>query len=208
MKLENISLQDIFDYIDSGSPASAPDEIVRYLDLLDKARGMHLRSKRYGTKDSIIKHLMKVEDLSRYLANQIYNDALEYFYSDQQISNAAWRNILAEKMYNNYLLAIAVAKDTKDVRQANAILVDVYKARGLDQPDKEEIPEELFNKPWKLYAMDAEMLNLPPVNRVEIGKLIDELPDLTEKEKIMIKREAVVLPIKLFPDEQEDARKS
>ena len=139
MKLKNISLQDIFDYINSGSPENAPEEVVRYLELLDKARSMHLRVKQYGTKEIILKHLMKAEGLSRYLANQIYNDALEYFYADQQISNAAWRNIIAEKMYNNYLLAIAVAKDTKDVRQANAILLEVFKARGLDQPDKEEL---------------------------------------------------------------------
>lgn len=208
MKLENISLQDIFDYVESGSPDNAPEEIIRYLDLLDKARSMHLRIKKYGTREAILKHLMKVENLSRYLANQIYNDSLEYFYANQQISNEAWRNIIAERMYNNYLLAIAVAKDTKDIKQANAILMEVYKARGLDQPDKEELPEALFNKPWKLYAMDAEMLGMPSTNRIELGKLIDELPELTEKEKMMIKREAAVTQIKLFPDEQEDARKS
>ncbi len=208
MKLENISLQDIYDYVENGSPANAPEEIIRYLDLLDKVNTMHHRTKRYGTKESILKHLIKVEGLSRHLAVQIYSDALEYFFADEQISNNAWRNIIADKMYNNYLLAIAVAKDTKDVRQANAILMEVYKARGLDQPDKEELPKELFNKPWKLYAMDAEMLGLPEVNRIELGKLIDDLPDLTEKEKAMIKREAVVNNIKLFPDEQEDARKS
>ena len=52
------------------------------------------------------------------------------------------------------------------------------------------------------------MLGMPSVNRIELGKLIDDLPELSEKEKMMIKREAAVTQIKLFPDEQEDARKS
>jgi len=206
MKLENISLQDILDYIEKGSPDNAPEEIIRYLDLLDKVRGMYIRVEKYGTKEIIIKHLMKVENLSRYLANQIYNDSMEYFYSSAEISNAAWRNIYAEKLDNLATIAMMAAKDTKDFRQAAAIYLDAYKARGLDQPDAMD-DDYVFQAPFKLYAMDASLLGMPTLNRVKVAEMIDNLPELTEKEKMMVKREAFVLPMKLFPDEQEDARK-
>ena len=75
--------------------SKAPQEIVDYLDLMDKIRGMHLRIDRYGGKDAIVNHLMKVEGLSRYLANKAYNQAMEYFYADNDISKEAWRNIIA-----------------------------------------------------------------------------------------------------------------
>jgi len=207
LKLEHISLQDIFDYIENGKPETAPTEIVRYLDLLEKSRAMHLRIDKFGSKEMVVKHLVKVEGLSPFLASQIYNDALEYFYADTQVSKSAWRNIIAEKLAKVANMAMITAKTVQDWKYVANILMEEFKARQLDQPDVEDLPSALFEKPFKLYTQSAEALGLPAINRMELARFIDELPELTEKEKEVLKREASILPNKLFPDEQEDARK-
>jgi hypothetical protein len=58
-----------------------------------------------------------------------------------------------------------------------------------------------------MYMQSAEALGMPPINRIELAKFIDEFPELTEKEKEALRREASIIPNKLFLDEQEDPRK-
>lgn len=208
MELEEVSLDVIYDFIENGDPENADSGVVDYLELMDKVRGMYLRFDRWGSKEAILKHLMKVEKLSRYLASKLYNDTLEYFYCDNEISKDAWRNILADKMEKTINMAIMMIQDTSDADRVTKMIQRLAYLRRLDKDDPEELPEEWFQKPWKLYAMDAKFLGLPEVNRQELAKQIDTLPELSEKERELIKREAAVLPIKLFLDEQEDARKS
>jgi hypothetical protein len=51
---------------------------------------------------------------------------------------------------------------------------------------------------------------MPKVNRQKLAEMIDAYPELTEKEKIRIKQEALIpgFKLKIFPNEQEDPRKS
>jgi hypothetical protein len=205
LRLEDISLEDIYDFIENGNPKDADHRVVEYLELMDKIRGMYLRFDKFGSKDHIINHLIKVDGFSRYLATNLYNDTLEYFYCENKISKDAWRNICLEKMEKVANLAMMLIKDVSDAAKVHKMWLDMNNS----VPEaKETLPEELFLKPWKMYAMDAEILGLPNVDRPTLAKQIDSLPELSEKEREMIKREAAVLPIKLFPDEQEDARKS
>lgn len=207
-KLEDINLEIISDFIETGNRSNVDPVILEYLDLMDKVRGMFLRFDKFGSRDHIINHLMKVDGFSRFLASNIYNDALEYFYCDSKISKDAWRNIYAEKMEKVINLAMLAIKDTSDASKVTKMIAEVATLRQLHVEDKEELPEEWFAKPWKLYAMDAEMLGMPTVNRHKIAEQIDNLPELSEKEREMIKREAGALPIKIFIDGSEDARKS
>ncbi|KAA2218256.1 hypothetical protein [Maribacter flavus] len=208
MRLEDIDLDIIYDFIENGNPDNADPGIVEYLEVLDKVRGMRLRFAHFPSKDHIIKHLMKVDGFSRYLATKFYNDATEYFYSDTKISKDAYRNMYAEDLEKDIALARHLAKDVNDLAKISKMRMDLAQLRQLDKEDKEELPEEWFAKPWKLYAMDAEMLGLPNVDRNRLAAQIDALPELSEKHREMLKREAGVLPIKIFLDEQEDARKS
>lgn len=208
MKLEDISLDDIYDFIESKSNTISP-EIERYLDLMDKVRGMYLRSLKYGSKESIIKHLMKVEKLSRFLSNKIYNDAMEYFYCDNEISKQAWRNIIAEKQEKLINMSIAMAKDVSDLAKIGKMNIDLGILLQLDKEDTPELPLELFQKPFKLYSFDAKMLGLPTaVDRQKLSKFINKLPELTEKERQLIRQEALIEPLNIFPEDHENVRKS
>lgn len=208
MTIDQINIRDIYDFMETGNPANAPEHIVQYLELLDKVRGMFLRTDKYGSRDAIIKHLMTADKMSRFKAAQVCDEAREYFYSDSKISKDAWRNIYADKIEMMINFAMQTVENVSDAQKVVKMLVDVANLRGVNEPDAEEIPAEVFQAPFVVYSCDAEFLGMPKVNRQKLGEMIDKYPELTEKEKIQIKREALVLPLKIFPNEQEDARKS
>lgn len=208
MTIDDISLEHVYDFMERGNMNNAPEAIVQYLDRLDKIRGMFLRIDKFGSKETIVKHLMLVDGMSRYKAMQVCDEAQQYFYSDVKISKAAWRNILADKMDKMVNFAMQTVKDVSDAAKVVKMLADLGDMRGINLEEKEELPDSLFEAPWIVYSADAEFLGMPKINRNKISALIDSYPELTEKEKTHLKREALILPLKIFPDEQEDARKS
>jgi hypothetical protein len=209
MTINDIALEHVYDFMEKGSLNNAPQEIVDYLQMLDKIRGMFLRIDTFGTKESIVKHLMLVDKLSRYKAMQLCDEAQEYFYSESKISKQAWRNIYAEKAEKMVLFAMQTVKNPTDAAKVVKMLLDMAELRGVNLPDVEELPAEIFQPPWVIYSADAEFLGLETkANRNELAKMIDAFPELTEKQRNQIKREAQILPLKVFPNEQEDGRKS
>ncbi len=210
MTIDQINLRDIYDFMETGNPANAPVHIVAYLDLLDMVRGMFLRIDKWGSKESIVKHLMTVKKLSRYKAMQVCDEAQEYFYCDSKISKAAWKNIYADKMEKMINFAMLTVKDVNDAQKVVKMLLDVSVLRGVNEEDKEELPAEMFQAPFVVYTWDTEALEMPKVNRQRLAEMIDAYPELTEKEKIRIKQEALIpgYKLKIFPNEQEDPRKS
>lgn len=198
--------------METGNPANAPEHIVAYLDLLDMVRGMFLRMDKWGSKEAIIKHLMvsSQHKLSRYKANQVCDEAQEYFYRDTQISKSAWRNIYADKIDKMINFAMLTVKDVNDAQKVVKMCVDAGVLRAVNEPDKEELPAEIFQAPFVVYTWDTEALEMPKVNRQKLAEMIDKYPEITEKEKIRIKQEALIpgFKLKIFPNEQEDPRKS
>ena len=209
MTINEISLDHIYDFMEKGNLNNAPEEIVLYLELLDKIRGMFLRIDVFGTKEAIVKHLMLADKISRYKAMQLCDEAQQYFYSDTKISKQAWRTIYAEKAEKMINFAMQTVKNPTDAAKVVKMLLDVAELRGINLPEQEELPAELFQPPWVIYSADAEFLGLETkANRHRLAEMIDAFPELTEKQRVQIKREAQILPIKVFPNEQEDGRKS
>lgn len=206
--IQDIDLDAIYDFIDNGDRSKAPQEIIDYLDLMDKIRAMHLRIDRYGSKDAIVNHLMKVEGLSRYLANKAYNQAMEYFYADNDISKEAWRNILAQRMEKNISLAQQLVKDVADSSKVNKMYIEMAQALGLHLPDPEPVPEGAYDRPTKIYTLSMEDLGRVPQPKKELRDFIMNLPEVSEKVKQMALQEALLEPMQIFPDENEDPRKS
>ena len=209
MTINEISLDHIYDFMEKGNLNNAPEEIVLYLELLDKIRGMFLRIDVFGTKEAIVKHLMLVDKISRYKAMQLCDEAQQYFYSDSKISKQAWRTIYAEKAEKMINFAMQTVKNPTDAAKVVKVRLEGAERRGINLPEQEELPAELFQPPWVIYSADAEFLGLETkANRHRLAEMIDACPELTEKQRVQIKREAQILPIKVFPNEQEDGRKS
>lgn len=213
MLIDKIELADIYEFMETGNPDNAPEEIVEYLELLNKVYGMTLRIDKFGSKEMVVRHLMVAEklggvSLSKYKASQIYNEAIEYFYNDKAVSKTAWRNFYASIMDKAINFAQLTQKDPGDAKKIVDMAKVAAETRGAFDDEIEEIPEELMRTPFIIYSCDAEFLGLPKVDRNALSAQIDGYKELSEKEKIHIKREAQILPIKIFPNEQEDARKS
>lgn len=208
MNIDDIDISHIYNFMEHGNVNNAPKEIVAYLDLLDKVRAMCLRIDKFGSKEAVVKHLMAVDKLSRFKANQVYEESREYFYSDSKISKSAFINIYAEKLDKIIAFAMLTMKDPSDASKVAKMIVDAAKVRQLDVPDKDDLPAELFRAPFIVYTSNAEELGMPKADRNKLSKMIDEFPDISEKARTQIKREAMALPLKVFPDEQEDPRKS
>lgn len=207
MDIKDISLEQIYSFIKNGNPNDAPTEVVEYLEMMDKVRGMYLRRGDYGSKNIIINHLIKVDKLSYYLANKLYNQTLEYFYCSSTISKKAWSNIYAEKFDELAAIAEQLIKDPKDAKAVADIYNKARVARGLDEIDVPELPSLLFERPFKLYGMDPKFIGMKDINRLELARIIDEIPDMTERQKDRLKSDAAINPITLFLDESEDVRK-
>lgn len=208
MKLDDISLEHIYDFMENGSLKNAPNEIVDYLLLLDKVMGMIRRIDIYGNKDSVIKHLVLVNKMSPYKAKKIHDEALEYFHSDKEVSKDAYRNYYAERMDKVTNFAMLIMKDVADAAKVHKMLLDTMIARGVNKEDKEVIPDHYYDKPVNLMTYDARILEFGETNRRALDAFIDTLPDLTEKERKRIKEESLIMPLKIFPNEQEDPRKT
>jgi hypothetical protein len=212
MTIDQVNIRDIYDFMETGNPKNAPEHILDYLELLDMVRSMYLRIDQFGSKEAIIKHLMIAPKykLSRYKAAQVCDEAQEYFYRDSKISKDAWRNIYAEKMEKMINFAMLRVNDVNDAQKVIKMLLDASVLRGVNDPDKEELPAEVFQAPFVVYTWDTDALDMPKVNRQRLSEMIDKFPELTEKEKIRIKQESLIpgFPLKIFPDEQENPRKS
>jgi hypothetical protein len=208
MLIDKIELADIYEFMETGNPDNAPSEIIAYLELLNKVYGMTLRIDQFGSKEAVIRHLIVAEKLSRYKAASLYNEALEYFYNDKAVSKKAWRSFYATIIDQEINFARRTQKDGSDAKRIVDMAKTAAEMRGAFDEEIEELPEELFRTPFIVYSCDAEMLGMPKVDRNKLSAQIDAYPDISEKEKVQIKREAQILPIKIFPNEQEDPRKS
>lgn len=214
MKKEDITLEDIYDFIDCkyGPNDIVPEHkkpILQHIELLDKIRAMHLRIDKYGSEEHIVQHLIKAEGLSRYLAKKFYNQALEFFYCDNEVSKSAWRNIIADKMERGINAAIMAAKDTKDFVAATKLWIEVAKIRELDKADPPQLNPDAAGKMFAIYSYDPKQLGLDSIQDSEkVRQFIDSLEDITEKEKQLAYQEAMLEPLKLFPSKHEDVRKS
>ena len=205
--IKGITLSDIYDFVDHGDSENADIGIVAYLDLMDKVRSMDLRVAQFGTKESVLNHLIKVENLTRHIASKVYNDALEYFYVSAELSKQAQRNVYAAKIDRMIVIAELAVNDVKDARNVVAMIKEAFIVRGLDKEDIDKIPEEWFKEQVVIYTTDAIKAGIDPINRLELAKAIDKYPEVTEKVKIQIKKEALIENLTLFPDGPENARK-
>lgn len=210
-KLLDYNLDDLYEWIETGRSLNVPEELFLYAEILDKIRAMMLRKDIYGNKEAIIKHLVNFDEHlknNRPKANQFYAESIEYFYTQDNISKKAWRNLYAEDLDKAYDLAISLAQSTADVEKASKIKERAAKVRALDQEEPEELPDNFFTRPNKIYTIDMDKFELGNVDRKELEIWIDEnTKKLTPKAIDRIKQEALITKVKIFQNEEENPRK-
>lgn len=205
--LKHLSLEDIYDFVDNGNPDNTPPGIALFFDLMEKVRVLDLRAETHGTKESILKHLIKIEHLTRHIAEKIYYAGLEYYYASAQLSKQAQRNVYAARIERQIAIVEPTVQDVRDAKMIADMYEKAAKMRGLDKEEQEFIPEEWLKKTFNLFTTDALTAGMEPINRIELAKQIDGYPELTNKHKEALKREANIITLEIFPDEQKNPRK-
>ncbi len=131
---------------------------------------------------------------------------MEFFYIDPTASKQAMLNELLEKMEKNLSVAIMLTQNTADAAKVQKMMIDMKDVIKEIYPDDDGLDEEFFRRPIKLYTQKPEDVDLPPVDKAELKKFIETLPELHAVVIDKIKEEAGLLPMKLFLDEKEDPR--
>jgi hypothetical protein len=121
----------------------------------------------------------------------MFDESINLFYSDDGIDKKAARNLIAEDLEQAAELCMAVAQSPKDLEIYKDLKLAAYKARQLDQPDPLEIPKELYEKPIKIYTLNPEQAKLPPIDRNDLAREIDALPE-NEADKQRWRQEGMV----------------
>jgi hypothetical protein len=171
--------------------------MVRYLLQLNFVNSLWACA---NSPQKIIKKLIiTYPELDRLSAKSRFEDAMIWFFSDDRIKQDAYRNMIFEKQLQLVDAAIRSATSVDDYNKASLILHRAWKAKGLDQKEEDELPEEAFLKPIKIYTLDtSDFADLPQgTNRNLLAEYVDAM-NLTEEQKVRIKQDAGILPKELF----------
>jgi hypothetical protein len=201
--LKNVNLDILQHHIKSGNKSGFNDDLVKYMELLDLVRSMYAK---YEVKSFIVNTLMNQPyNLSRYMATQLYYDAINFFYADNKVKQKAWENVYAEHLEKLAYYAL----ETDDLETARKCFMDAAKMRGVGNEERAQVPKEMHQKPIIIYTVDPRKVGIQPANKNELAKFIDEIPEISERERVRLQREAGITDVTLFEEiKNEDEKDS
>ena len=197
MDFNDIELDDLLEWLEFGDPKNVPQKIASYMLMLEKIWGMYKRMFEFPNMESIINHLIIVDNLQRFQAKKLVTDALTYFASENQLSKKTWKELIADKMLKSFTAAIRVAKSSRDFKDAAIILKEMANVLDLDKEEIGEMEEDIMRQ-IQILTTDIKMFGEEPIDRRELATFIDSLPDVPEKVKAAAKEEVDKFPLKFL----------
>lgn len=184
----------MYQFIETGDPLNAPPEIVQYLEILSAVHTMSLRIDIYGSREMVLKDLMVRYGVTHGKASTLYNEAIEYFYAEKEVSKKSLGNFYANVIDKVINFSLLIMKDTADAKRIADMVKVSAELRGVFEVQEQEIPKEMFRKPFVIYSTSFEELGLQPTNRKKLQEQIDKIEGLTEKEKEKLYQDADIIP--------------
>lgn len=188
-----VSMEKLNLILSTGSLDSLSDAERAYFYMMDMVRGLCARMKfekenKYITKAGIIK-LLKSEKygLTDWMARQVYNDSINFFYQRSEITVEAFSNLYAEKCeaWAEQMFA------SGDVKEARSLIKLAGEYRGCFRPKEADIPEELLDqKRVNIYTANREDLGIPAIDRKELDEFIDSIPEISTTQRDRLKEDA------------------
>lgn len=205
MKFEKSHFETLQDYIASGCTIELTDDELNYYNALYAIIGIQ---RKYGKDNAIAFLRHEPFELTLQRAREMYNEAINLFFADDTIENNAHRNMMYDSLLKAAQVVMTTAKGAKDMEVYGNLITQAWKVKGLDKPDEAK-PKEIKDKPIKIYSLDSEAVGIPGVNRAQLAAQIDAIPDISEREKVRIKRDARVTDISFVEmiDDQEEKTK-
>lgn len=189
------------DFIQSGSKHDLNKDQQKYLDLLLLINNLR---RKYGKENAISFIKCPPFNIPLKRARELYDECINLFYGYDNIEKQAHRNEMYEELRSAAKLVLATAKNSKDMEVYGDLMTKAAKIKALDELDPPKIPEELYQKPIKVYSLNPGAIKLPMVDRKALAERIDNL-EISDTEKDRLKQEAQVTPIDFLDlyDEQE-----
>lgn len=203
-----IDLTTINRILSTGDTDCLTPEERQYYQFMEMVRGLRARlllpgGQKIVTKAGIIKLLKNSYGLSDWMARRVYDDSINFFYSESAVTPRAWANLYAEKLDKMADVAFASGK----FKEARALLNDAAKLRGCFDDNAPEIPDELLQpKTAIIYTSDAKALGAPAADRRELEAFIDTIPEVPQIVRSRVKEDAGIKPKNLLKRMIEDVK--
>ena len=193
------------DYLASGCTMELTGDEMDYYNALYALIGIQ---RKYG-KDNAISFLMHDPfQVKRARAREMYNEAINLFFANDSVENNAHRNMMFDNLQKAAQVVLMNAHSSKDMEVYGNLMIQAAKIKQLDKPDPQK-RNEVNEKPIKIYTLDAQAAGMPQVNRQLLAEQIDSIPDIPEREKVRLKRDAQVIDVDIIEmlDDQETKTK-
>lgn len=177
------------DFLQSGSYAGISEEEEIYLQALELMAHM---SRKFGRRNTV-RYFVK-KGLKHQRASQMFDEAINLFWIDHNISKKAYRNMYAEQLEEVARQVMTNINSAKDAEAYGKLITQAAKMRELDKQDPQQLSPELFTKPVRIYSLDVADIDLPPINRNELARQIDDL-ELPTADKERLRKDAMLMPI-------------
>lgn len=204
-KIDPTSLNRI---LSTGDLECLTPEERKYFSFMELVRGLRARmllpgGRKIVTKAGIIKLLKNNYGFTDWMARRIYDDAINFFYSESTVTPRAWANLYAEKLEKMADLAFTAGK----FKEGRALMNDAAKLRGCFDEANPEIPEELLQpRTAIIYTSNAAALGAPSADRRELEAFIDTIPEIPQLTRQRVKEDAGILPKNLLKRMAEDVK--
>lgn len=184
LDFEDTSYEQLQSWIESGKSKGMPDGLVNYLQAIELVRTMY---DKYSQKKFIIKTLMLPPySLSEYRAQKLFNESINFFYANNEIKREAWAHVYADKLDKIALLAI----ESDDYQTAQKCTSEAVKLR-MGEKAIQNIPKGLLDRRVIIYTLKPEDVGFPKVNRIQLNQFIDNLPDISNIERVRLYRDGM-----------------
>jgi len=181
---DDISIEQLQNFIERGKVSGIPPQVANKLTQMEMVRSLY--SDQHKTYDYIINLLqLPPHNLSRYKADKLYCDTLNFHFSQKDIKQEAILNLYAEK-YDKLAL---LATETNDFLAAGKLFKMAEENRS-KAALKKTIPDDIFEKRPTLYVIDPKMLGRHKTDVKRLAEYIDNL-DITELEKQRLHRDGM-----------------
>ncbi|WP_138092714.1 hypothetical protein [Sphingobacterium daejeonense] len=196
-------LESLNDYIQSGKTMmdiSVEEQL--YIDTLIFIRDLDAIYGRRAAVDFFVKHY----GMKHQRASEMYDESMNLFFGNRIINKKSLRAKYADKLEQAANVVAENAESSRDWEVYGNLMKQAASMQELDKPDVEKLAKELYMPTTKVYTLDAESVNIPSINRLELAAEIDAL-DHPESVKESLKQDAMInkidLPSKLDKIEEE-----
>lgn len=143
-------------------------------------------------------------------SRDMFEHSINLFYIDNKIEKKALRNLKAQQLEDAADMLLRTARFPKDFEVYAKLIKLSAEIRQLNLPDPPEMPKDTYNKPYRVYTFDPNLIGVERVDRNILARQIDSITGITEAEKQKVKADACVetIPLENILDEYEEEIKS